>query len=457
MEPAPLHFVGIGGIGMSAIARILSARGVNITGCDLTDSALIDDLRAEGVQVFIGHDPSHIDGAGGIVVSAAVDADNPECLYADDRGIPVLRRGEMLAKLMQGSRGIAVCGTHGKTTTTAMAASVLQAGGVDANVVVGGIGYDGGGNARTGGGGWFLTEADESDGSFSLLSPEVALITNIEDDHVRSHSDVPRLLEAFAAFVQRLPRNATAILGADDARTAALAAAKKRAQTITFGLHTSADVRATNVRTEGLGSSFDAIAGGVCVGNVGLRVPGAFNVRNALGAIAIGRALEIPFAAIASALHGFRGVHRRFEILANGPRLTIVDDYAHHPTAVQETIDAARRWHRGPLVVAFQPHRYTRTAYLAYRFAQALRGADIVYLTPIYSAGERPIDGISEATIGRPLEAAGGQVRYACDAGDLRAKICRDAPSGAIVLMLGAGDITQVAHALADDVRSFAA
>ncbi len=457
MERRPLHFVGIGGIGMSAIARILVARGERVTGCDLADSSLIDGLRAEGVAVSIGHDAAHIGGAGTIVVSAAVDPQNPECVEARRRGIPIVRRGEMLARVMRGARGIAVCGTHGKTTTTAMAAGVLRSGNIDANVVVGGIGYDTESNAHAGAGSWFLTEADESDGSFSLLAPELTVLTNIEDDHVRSEAELPQLIDAFRTFLKRLPESGTAILGADNARSAALAGDVPEARTVTFGFHPGAHVRAVNARTAGVGSSFDVIAGGVCLGNVSLRVPGSFNIRNALGAVALGRALDIPFASIGRALHEFRGVHRRFEILADGAHLTVIDDYAHHPTAVEETIEAARSWHGGHLVVAFQPHRYTRTAFLAQRFAAALGGADTVYLTPIYAAGERSIDGVSETNIGDALRGGGADVRYVAHVDDLRSRILDEAPRGAIVLMLGAGDITRVANALAHDVRSFAA
>jgi UDP-N-acetylmuramate--alanine ligase len=449
MNPGPFHFVGVGGIGMSAIARVLLARGETVSGSDVKPTPLLEELRGEGVRVTIGHDVDNIRGARTVVVSSAIDRRNPEYSAARRNGTPVLHRGEMLAQLLDERRGIAVCGTHGKTTTTAMTHAVLRLGGIDASLVLGGIDCLLETNAHDGTSPWFVTEADESDGSFALLEPAMAVLTNIENDHLVSDDDLPQLVRAFAEFLGKLPEGGAAIVGIDNPLSASLVSHDLRTRTVTFGLAADAHVRAANLRPDGLGARFDAIAGGACLGVVELSVPGAINVQNALAAIAVGRELGIPFARIAGALKAFRGVRRRFDVLARTERLIVVDDYAHHPTAVRATIAAAREYRPGPLVVAFQPHRYTRTAFLAREFADALRGADCVYLAPVYAASEPVIPGVSERSIGEPLAATGATVRYVARVEDLEDRIFDEAPAGALVLMLGAGDVTDVAARLA--------
>ncbi|HTU70273.1 MAG TPA: UDP-N-acetylmuramate--L-alanine ligase [Candidatus Baltobacteraceae bacterium] len=443
------HFVGIGGIGMSAIARILLARGQRVSGSDLKETALIAELREEGADVRIGHDAANVDAAHTVVVSSAIDRRNPEYLAAQRRGIPLLHRGEMLAELLRNRSGVGVCGTHGKTTTTAMIAAVLRAAGVDASLALGGIDGALGTNAYDGRSAWFVTEADESDGSFALLDPKIAIVTNIENDHLQSDDELPQLVRAFEEFLRKLPKDGCAIVGVDNPLAASLLERERRARTVTFGFGPRADVRASNVHAQGLGTSFDAIAGEVCLGTIELNVPGTINVQNALAAIAAARELEVPFVRIAEGLNAFRGVRRRFDILVRSDRMVLVDDYAHHPTAVRATIAAARQYHRGPVIVAFQPHRYSRTAYLARDFADALKGADRVYLAPVYAASEPPIPGISERSIGEPLAAAGSPVTYVSRVDELEEVLLRDVPRGALVLMLGAGNITDVAARLA--------
>ncbi len=447
--PGWYHFVGVGGIGMSAIARILLARGQAVRGSDVKSTPLLERLRAEGVGVTIGHDAANVRGAHTVVVSSAIDRRNPEYVAAQRHGIRLLHRGEMLAELLRGRRSIAVCGTHGKTTTTAMTFAVLKAGDVDAGLALGGIDGVLGTNARDGRSPWFVTEADESDGSFALLEPTCAIVTNIENDHLTSDDELPQLVRAFQEFLAKLPPDGVAVVGVDNPLSASLALDDRAARTITFGFGPRADVRAANLAFDGLGSCFDVIVGDVCLGSVTLRVPGAMNVQNALAAIAVGWSLEIPLSRIAEALRGFRGVRRRFDVLSQNERMIVVDDYAHHPTAVRATIAAARRYHRGPLWVAFQPHRYTRTAFLARDFADALRGADRVYLAPVYAASEPAIPGVSERSIGEPLSAAGTAVQYVARVEDLEDRIFDEAPRGAMVLILGAGSIADVAAALA--------
>jgi UDP-N-acetylmuramate--alanine ligase len=448
------HFVGVGGIGMSAIARVLRARGAEVSGSDVGVTPLIDRLRLEGVHVTIGHAAGNVRGADVVVVSSAIDRSNPEYAAAVRAGIPVLHRGEMLARLVADRRGIAVCGTHGKTTTTAMTHAVLRGGGIDAGLVLGGIDGVLETNAHDGVSPWFVTEADESDGSFALLKPVMAIVTNIENDHLTSDDELPGLVRAFGEFLAKLPDDGLAVIGIDNALSASLTCHELRAGVVTFGLDSSARVRAANVNFEDFGSKFEAFDGERALGTIELRVPGTMNVQNALAALAIGCALELPLAQIAAALRDFRGVRRRFDILLSNERVTIVDDYAHHPTAVRATIDAARRYHSGALVVAFQPHRYTRTAYLAAEFAEALRGADRVYLTPVYAASEPAIPGVSERSIGDTLAKGGAGVSYVSSVEELETRILAEVPMGAMVLMLGAGNITDVAGRMAASARS---
>ncbi len=447
------HLIGVGGIGMSAIARILLARGETVTGSDVAVTPLIEQLRREGVRIVIGHDARNVGRAHTVVVSSAIDRRNPEYLTASRRGIALLHRGEMLARLLQGRRGIAICGTHGKTTTTAMTHAVLRSGGIDAGLVLGGIDGTLDTNAYDGTSEWFVTEADESDGSFALLDPAIAIVTNIENDHLSSDDDLPGLVRAFVEFLGKLPDDGLAIVGSDNPLAGSLTSHDLRAKVVTYGL-ASQSVRAGAVAFENFGSRFDAYAGDARLGSVELRVPGAMNVQNALAALAVGHALGVPFAAIAKALQAFRAVRRRFEVLARSERLTLVDDYAHHPTAVRATIAAARRYHPGELVVAFQPHRYTRTAFLADEFADALSGADKIYLVPVYAASEPAIPGVSERSIGEALASAGGRVTYVARVEELEDRILEEAPSGAMVLMLGAGNITDVAARLAERLRA---
>jgi UDP-N-acetylmuramate--alanine ligase len=457
MTSAAYHFVGIGGIGMSAIARILLARGETVSGSDLRETELTQQLREQGARITIGHAAENVRGARTVVVSSAIDLCNPEYAAARQSGACVLLRGEMLARLLQGRRAIAICGTHGKTTTTSMVHAVLRGGGIDASLALGGIDGVLETNAHDGGSPWFVTEADESDGSFALLEPEIAVVTNIENDHLTSDDELPQLVRAFAEFVAKLPEDGLAVIGADNPVSASFVSHDVPARVATYGLDASAGVRAANVRLHGLGSSFDAIAGGVCLGSVELAVPGRINVQNALAAIAVGRALEIPFPCIARALAAFRNVRRRFDVLARTDRMIVVDDYAHHPTAIRATIAAARQYHDGPILAAFQPHRYTRTAFLAGAFAHALHDADRVYLAPVYAASEPAIPGVSERSIGEPLRTAGADVRYVSHVDELEERLLGETPEGALVLMLGAGDITQVAARLARRVRDSSA
>ncbi len=447
-----VHFIGISGIGMSALARILLQRGVRVSGSSDRRNALTAQLAAEGAEIFIGHDARNLGAARTVVVSSAIDAGNPELAAAREAGLEIVHRGALLAQLMRERRGIAIAGTHGKTTTTAMTAAVLEAGGLDPTVVVGGERGDTGGNAREGKGAWFVAESDESDRSFLELRPEIAVVTNVENDHVHSDGEFAGLVEAFENFLAALPAHGLALIGVDEPRAAALAKVTRAARTRTFGFAES-DVRARDVAYENFGSRFEVVIDGDVAGEVRLPVPGAYNVQNALAAIAAGRAAGVPFATLAAALAAFAGVRRRFQILANTPRLTVVDDYAHHPTAVAAVLAAARAQFGGEIVAVFQPHRFSRTRYLATGFARALRGADRVVLTDVYAASEAPLAGVDARTIGTPLTALGADVAYVAGVDELPAYLLANAPEGALVLMLGAGSITGAATRLAEELN----
>jgi UDP-N-acetylmuramate--alanine ligase len=471
------HLVGVGGIGMSAIARLLLARGATVSGSDVRRTPLVASLEEEGVQVAIGHRAENLGGARVVVVSSAIARDNPEFVAALERKLDIVTRGAMLAQLAQGHKLVAVAGTHGKTTTTAMLATIFESAGMDPTVAIGGVRVDTGTNARAGNGIWFVTESDESDGSFLHLNPTIAVINNIENDHVASDAELPQLLAQFAQFANKVPAMGRVVVGNDN-RASALVGRQTLAPVMTFATRTDAHVIARDVTYGDLGSHFTVCERGAVCGDVSLRVPGEINVQNALGAIGAALAAGIPFTAIAEALANFHGVQRRFQIVSrngtappvggrngsdtpvetrNGSSarssLTIVDDYAHHPTAIAQTIAAARGFAPGvPIVVAFQPHRYTRTRYLKDDFARALQNADHVILTPIYAASENPLPGITERSIGTPLAASGTPVTYVDDVEDLLDAVPREAPEGALVLMLGAGSISSVAHRLGDRV-----
>jgi UDP-N-acetylmuramate--alanine ligase len=452
---APVHFIGISGIGMSALARLLLARGVEVRGSSDRRNAIVDRLEAEGARVAIGHDAHNLGDARTVVVSSAIAQANPELVEARARGLRVEGRGALLASLMNPMRGLAVAGTHGKTTTTAMLASVFEAAELDPTVAVGGEIVATGSNARAGNGPWFVTESDESDGSFLDLHPRIAVVTNVENDHVASDAEFAVLLGSFATFLEGLGEGCTAVVGTDNPAAAELAARPRTARTVTFGFG-DADVTARAVAYADFGSGFDLHAGDLRIGRIALHVPGAINVQNALAAAASAIAAGVGFDGIAAGLERFQGVRRRFEIIARTPRMTIVDDYAHHPTAVEATIATARAYWDGPIVVAFEPHRYTRTRYLAREFALALRGADQVLLAPVYAASEPPMPGVGAATIGEPLRAMGCDVAYVDRVADVPDAVLRMAPEGSLVLVLGAGSITDAARGLARLVASAA-
>jgi len=446
-----VHFVGVGGAGMSGIAEVLATQGFIVSGSDLAESAATRRLQRLGVHIAIGHAAANVAGAHAVVVSTAVAADNPEVLVAREQGIPVVPRALMLAELMRLKQGIAVAGTHGKTTTTSLIASVLAEGGLDPTFVIGGRLLSADANARLGTGEFLVAEADESDASFLYLSPVLAVITNIDADHMETYGhDFARLSRAFVDFAQRLPFYGVAVVCIDDANVRAILPEVTKTL-ITYGLDEGADLRALDIRNVGGRMTFVARAKGATDLAVELAMPGVHNVRNALAAIAVGREAQVPDAAIARALAEFRGVGRRFHrhgeiALDAGGAFTLIDDYGHHPVEMEATLDAARESFPGRrLVLAFQPHRYSRTRDLFEDFVRVLSSTDALLLADVYPAGEQPIVAADGRALARAVRVAGKvEPVFVEDIGEMPDAIRTLARDGDVILTMGAGSIGTV-------------
>lgn len=451
-----VHFVGIGGVGMSGIAEVLCTLGYQVSGSDQADNATTRRLAALGAVIHKGHAAANVLDADCVVVSSAIRADNPELLEARAQRIPVVPRAEMLAELMRFKHGIAVAGTHGKTTTTSLTASVLAEGGMDPTFVIGGQLLAAGANARLGKGAWLVAEADESDGSFLRLNPVVAIVTNIDADHLENYGgDFARVRAAFAEFLHRLPFYGLAVLCVDDPEVAALAESTPR-HVVTYGFAAHADVRAEDVRQEGARMHFTLCLPDGSRSACTLALPGRHNVQNALAAAAVGWQLGVGQAQIAAALERFAGIGRRFNQLATlalpgGGSAVLVDDYGHHPRELAAVFEAARGgWPGRRLVVAFQPHRYSRTRDLFDDFAAVLSSADALLLTEVYPAGEAPIAGADAKALARAIRTRGRvEPVLVGGAGDLAAALPGLLRDGDLLLMMGAGDIGAAAQQLA--------
>jgi len=451
-----VHFVGIGGAGMSGIAEVLLTQGYRVSGSDLSSSAVTRRLTSLGACIATGHAADNIAGADVVVVSTAVAADNPEVVAARERGVPVVPRALMLAELMRLKQGIAVAGTHGKTTTTSLVASVLAEGGLDPTFVIGGKLVSADANARLGKGEFLVAEADESDASFLVLQPVLAVITNIDADHMETYGhDFARLKEAFVNFAQRLPFYGVVAACIDDANVRDILPSVTKS-IVTYGLSDDAHLRATDVAHDGPRMRFVARSAGGGALAVNLNLAGLHNVRNALAAIAVGREVGVADAAIARALGEFRGVGRRFQhfgdiAIDGGGRFILIDDYGHHPVEMAATIAASRGSFPGRrLVLVFQPHRYTRTRDLFEDFVAVLSTVDALLLTEVYPAGEAPIVAADGRALARALRVAGKvEPVYVDDVADVPDAVRAMARDGDVVLTMGAGSIGQAAHALA--------
>lgn len=438
--------MGIGGIGMSALAELLHHRGYAVTGSDRQASEMTGHLAGLGVEVRIGHAPEAVVDADAVVYTPAVGPDNPEVLEAERRGIPVLKRAALLGHLARGQRVVGVTGTHGKTTTTAMVGCVVEAAGLDPTVFVGGVVRGLERNVRRGQGEIWVVEADEFDRSLFTLSPEVAVVTSLEADHLDCYENVEAIERAFEEYLGLIPPGGKAVLYGDEARIRRLDL-RGDVRRILYGFGADDDVRAANLRPEGLGTRFEVVSEGGSLGDLSLRVPGRHNVCNALAAVGAGMALDVPWPAIEAGLEGFRGVHRRFEVLGEAGGVTVVNDYAHHPTEIRATLAAARQDWSGRILAAFQPHLYSRTRDFAADFGEALCGADRVWIADVYAAREDPIPGVDGALIAGCVRDAGGpETRYVPDLADLAPALAEDVEAGDLVVVMGAGDVERVAH-----------
>jgi UDP-N-acetylmuramate--alanine ligase len=441
-----VHFVGIGGIGMCGLAELLHAQGVIVSGSDLLEGPTVERLRSLGIAVAIGHDEANVGDADVLVYSSAVRATNPELQSAQRRKIPVIPRAEMLAELMRLQQGIAIAGTHGKTTTTSLVAHILGAAGLDPTAVIGGrvLGRGDPSTTRRGAGAWLVAEADESDGSFLHLAPVIALITNIDPEHLDHYGSEAALHEAFASFANRVPFWGCAIVCLDHPGVQAVLPALTRRIT-TYGTSPQADWVASELRAEGFGVRFEVTHRGRALGPLSVPLVGDHNALNTLAAVAVADELEVPFEVVAEALGSFGGVERRFETKGRERGVTVVDDYGHHPVEVRATLGAARGVHTGRIVAVFQPHRYTRTRDLFDDFARAFHDADVLVLTEIYAAGEDKLPGVDAASLATAVRAAGHRdVRFIAELEEIPDALVPELREGDLVLTLGAGNVASL-------------
>ena len=440
-----LHFVGIGGAGMSGIAEILLNMGYAVTGSDLAESPTSQRLRQMGAKVALGHARENIVEADVVVISSAIRQDNPELQEARARHIPVIPRAQMLAELMRMKHSVAVAGAHGKTTATSMAAAVLSKGGLDPTIVIGGKVDRFGSGARLGKGDFLVAEADESDGSFLRLHPTVAVVTNIDAEHLDHYGSFEKVKEAFVEFTNRPPFYGAAILCLDDPAIQEIIPKVER-RMLTFGISASADLTASGMEYSSFGSSFDVNLGGEPIGRVNINMPGAHNVYNALAAAAVGIELEMAPDQVVEALSGFSGIERRCQLKGERNGVMVVDDYGHHPSEIKATLRGLKNGFPGKrLIVVFQPHRYSRTKNHLADFGKAFYDADELVVTQIYAAGEDPIEGVDGEDVARQAQAYGAKsVTYIEDIKDIPAHLAKNASQGDIVITLGAGNVVRV-------------
>jgi UDP-N-acetylmuramate--alanine ligase len=440
-----IHFVGIGGSGMSGIAEILLNLGYRVTGSDQKRNDAVERLAELGAKIFIGHQAVNVEGAHVVVYSSAVSRDNVEVQLARQRQIPTIPRAEMLAELMRLKYGIAVAGTHGKTTTTSMVGAVLAEGRYDPTIVVGGRVTSLGSNARLGQGEYLVAEADESDGSFLKLAPTIAVITTVDAEHLDHYGSLDAVRDAFVAFVNRVPFYGSAVLCLDQPNIQLLIPRIEK-RIITYGLESGADLVARRLRLAGMTSRFEVFQRGSLLGELALQIPGRHNVLNALAAVGVGLDLEIPFPTIQKALAGFSGVQRRFQILGRARGVTVVDDYGHHPAEIRATLDAAKAGFDCRVVTVFQPHRYTRTLHLRQEFLTAFNLADALIVMDIYAAGEAAIPGVTAEDLAAGIRSHGHRdVTYlGSDRLRIVEHLCEIARMGDLVITLGAGDVSQL-------------
>ena len=443
-----IHFVGIGGIGMSGIAEVLLNLGYQVSGSDAKETEVTRRLQSLGAKVSYGHRRENLKEADVVVTSSAIRKGNPEVEAAEERLIPVIPRAEMLAELMRMKIGIAIAGTHGKTTTTSLISTVLAAGGLDPTVVIGGRLNSIGSNARLGQGEYLVAEADESDGSFLKLMPTIAVVTNIDPEHLDYYKGIDEIKETFLSFLDKIPFFGLAVLCLDHPNIQSLLPRLKKRFT-TYGLTTQADYQAKEIVFEGLSTSFDVVHGRREIGRLSLRMPGLHNVYNALATLATAFELDIPFQVVQETLRDFSGIQRRFQIKGEKKGILVVDDYGHHPVEIMATLKAARTGWAKRIIAVFQPHRYTRTQALFKDFLTAFYDADVLILTDIYPAGEDRIEGVESKALFEGLREYGHKdVTYLSDKKEIVEHLLHVISPGDLVITLGAGDIWQVSEEL---------
>jgi len=450
-----IHFIGIGGSGMSGLASILLDSGYKISGSDIVTSKITKRLADKGAIIFIGHNENNVEKADLVVISSAIHESNPEIKGARNRKITMIKRAEMLARIMDNKYGIAIAGTHGKSTTASMISLLLEKSGFDPTVVVGGELNNFKNNAKLGKGNHIVVEADESDGSFLELNPQMAIVTNIEDDHLDHYGNLENILKDFKRFIDKVPDNGRIILCRDCDNVKGLVAQYGR-HYVSYGIFTEADLMAKDIELDKFSSKSKIYWQGEKLGELYLKVAGYHNVLNALAAIAVGRELGISFKEMTEILETFQGVHRRMEIIANlGDKILILDDYAHHPTEVKATLSALRgSWQNRRIIAVFQPHRYSRTKFLAEKFGKAFFDADYVVINDIYSANEPPISGISGETVYMEIKKSNHrQIKYFPLKNDILSYLSEIAQPGDIIITMGAGDIWTVGQELAEQLK----
>ncbi len=443
-----IHFIGIGGIGMSGIAEVLLNLGYHISGSDIRETEVTRRLESLGCEIYYGHQRENVKDVDVVVISSAIRPGNPEVEAAEERLIPIIPRAEMLAELMRMKIGIAIAGTHGKTTTTSLISTVLGAAGLDPTVVIGGRLNSIGSNAKLGQGEFLVAEADESDGSFLKLMPTIAVVTNIDPEHLDYYKGLDEIKESFLGFLQKIPFFGLAVLCLDHPNIQSLIPRLKK-RFVTYGLTTQADFQAKDIKFEGLSTRFDVLKGRREIGRLEIRMPGLHNVYNALATVAVAFELDIPFSVLQETLREFSGIQRRFQIKAEKKGIFVVDDYGHHPVEIMATLKAAKDGWGRRIILVFQPHRYTRTKLLFKDFLIAFYDADVLILTDIYPAGEERIEGVNAKALFDGIREYGHKdVTYIREKKDIVDHLLRIIDSGDMVITMGAGDIWQVADEL---------
>lgn len=450
------YFVGIGGAGMSGIAKVLMQKGYKVSGSDLKMTHITASLEKLGAKVFEGHSSKNIsEDVGMVVISSAIPSSNPEVVEARRRGIPIIHRGEMLARLMEGSKGITVAGAHGKTTITSMIALCLEEASFDPTIIIGGELRNIRGNAKLGHGDFFVAEADESDGSFLKLAPYIAVVSNIENDHLDHYGTLENIVKAFGQYIHNVRNDGFSVLCTDGPLLREVAAAESH-KVITYGFNRYAQYRIGDIFTKGYSTIGEVFDGQKKIGSLELKVPGRHNMINALAAVAVSRELGIDFQKVAEALCSFTGANRRFQFLGEANGVVVIDDYAHHPTEIMATLKAARQGSPSRIIAVFQPHRFSRTQRLHGEFAGAFADADLVIVNNIYAAGEEPIAGVEACSLAEEIKGCSNpNTVFISELEDTIAFLEKNTCSGDMVLVLGAGDVWKVGtgllHALGYD------